>query len=149
MVVLETRIDITAPPSKVWDSLIDFPAMSSWNPFIRAISGAAKPGETLSVRIEPPGQSGMTFKPTVLVAAPGRELRWAGTFLGRTMFRGEHRFQLEPITNDVTRLTHGEQFSGLLAPLIMRGKMLASTEQGFIAMNEALKRRCEAKASAP
>lgn len=143
MPTIETQIVIEAPASKVWAILTDFPAMPAWNPFIRKISGSPTPGGHLTVQIEPPGQSAMTFKPTVLVAAPDAELRWLGTVMGRWIFAGEHYFILEPIGPRTTRFTHGERFSGLLAPLLMRGRTLAATKQGFTAMNDALKHRAE------
>lgn len=143
MTTIETQIVIDAPPHKVWGILTDFPAMSAWNPFIRTISGTPAPGERLIVQIAPPGHSAMTFKPTVLIATPERELRWLGTFMGRWMFAGEHYFVLDQGSHGTTHITHGERFSGLLRPLIMRGQMLAATKRGFVAMNEALKRRSE------
>ena len=143
MTNIETGILIEASVGKVWSVLTEFGEMPTWNPFIRAISGPLIPGERLTVAIAPPGQREMTFKPTVLVATPGRELRWVGTFMGRWLFAGEHYFLLEEVGPHQTRLTHGESFSGLLAPLIMRGATLAATQKGFIAMNEALKRRAE------
>lgn len=85
----------------------------------------------------------MTFEPTVLVVEPGRELRWAGVVLGRWIFAGEHFFVLDQIGPDATRLVHGERFSGLLGPLIMRGPALDATKRGFAAMNDQLKRRAE------
>jgi hypothetical protein len=36
-----------------------------------------------------------------------------------------------------------ERFRGLLAPLIMRGRIAEATRKGFIAMNNALKQRAE------
>jgi hypothetical protein len=143
MSIIETQISIEAPPSTVWSVLTDFSTMPSWNPFITAISGAASPGARLSVTISPPGQSGITFAPTVLAAIPGRELRWLGTVVSGWIFAGEHYFLLDPTSDGMTRLTHGERFIGLLAPLIMRGRTLAATREGFVAMNEALKRRSE------
>jgi hypothetical protein len=143
MTTIETQIVIDAPPLKVWGILTDFPAMPTWNPFIRTISGTPAPGDSLVVQIAPPGQSAMTFKPTVLIATPERELRWLGTFMGRWIFAGEHYFVLDQVSPGTTHLTHGERFSGLLRPLIMRRQMLAATKQGFVAMNEALKRRSE------
>ena len=85
----------------------------------------------------------MTFNPTVLVASPERELRWRGIVMGRWIFACEHYFVLEQAGPRMTRLTHGEYFSGLLEPLIMSGSALAATKQGFDAMNDALKRRAE------
>ena len=141
--IIETRIAIKASPSKVWSILTNFSAMPSWNPFITAISGNVLPGTRLSVTIAPPGQSRMTFAPTVLAATPNQELRWLGTVANRWMFAGEHYFLLNPTSDGETSLIHGERFSGILAPLIMRGRILEATKDGFLAMNAALKRRSE------
>ena len=139
---IETSIEIDASPKKVWSILTDFAGMASWNPFIKSISGALAPGSTLAVHIAPPGKSGMQFKPTVLAANRERELRWLGRLLVPGIFDGEHYFLLEPIGSDRTRLTQGEKFSGILVGLF--GGTLSATEDGFKAMNVALKRRAEA-----
>jgi hypothetical protein len=139
---IETSIEIDASPKKVWSILTDFAGMASWNPFIKSISGALAPGSTLAVHIAPPGKSGMQFKPTVLAANRERELRWLGRVLLPGIFDGEHYFLLEPIGSDRTRLTHGEKFSGILVGLF--GGTLSATENGFQAMNVALKQRAEA-----
>ena len=96
----------------------------------------------VAVHIAPPGKSGMQFKPTVLAANRERELRWLGRLLVPGIFDGEHYFLLEPIGSDRTRLTQGEKFSGILVGLF--GGTLSATEDGFKAMNVALKRRAEA-----
>ena len=44
--VLDTSIDIDAPPQRVWDVLLDLRAWQEWNPFIPFITGT--PGGTLS-----------------------------------------------------------------------------------------------------
>jgi hypothetical protein len=139
---IETQIDIEAPPEKVWAALLDFASYPSWNPFIPAISGEPAPGARLEVRLRPPGGAGMTVRPTVLEATPGRRLRWLGKLGVRGIFDGEHRFELEPLAGGRTRFTHAERFSGLLVPLL--GGVLRSTERGFRAMNDALKARVEA-----
>ena len=143
MTTIQTQILIRATPDKIWDILTDFSRMPSWNPFMPAISGSPTVGSRLSVTISPPGQSKAAVNPTVLVAEPSRELRWLGTILSRWIFAGEHFFLLDRTSDGATWLTHGERFSGLLAPLIMRGRLLSATEAGFTAMNEALKRQSE------
>lgn len=140
---IETQITVEAPPNRIWQILTDFPTMSSWNPFIRVISGALTPGNRLSVQIAPPGRAVMTFEPTVLVADRERELRWIGAIIARGVFAGEHYFSLQPIGRSSTRLRHGEIFSGFLAPILMRGPMLEATKQGFAEMNDALKKRAK------
>jgi len=141
---IETATDIAAPAGAVWRVLIDFAAYPDWNPFIRRLQGEPVVGTRLEVTLQPPGSGAMSFKPTVLVAEPGRELRWRGRVLVPGLFDGEHAFRLEPAPSGC-RFHHDESFSGLLVPLF--GGMLAKTEQGFGAMNEALKRRVEAALS--
>jgi hypothetical protein len=138
---IETGIEIDAPPSRVWTLLTDFARMPVWNPFIKSISGNLTQGARLSVYIAPPGKSGMRFKPTVLTVRPERELRWLGHLLFSGIFDGEHYFLLEPIDESRTRLTQGEEFSGLLVGFL--SGTLSATEQGFRAMNAALKHRAE------
>lgn len=139
---LETEIDVQAPASDVWTVLtttIDYP---DWNPFVRTVQGELRPGERPSVTIQPPGKSAMTFTPVVLVSIPDRELRWRGQLGLPGLFDGEHYFLLEETAPGVTRLTHGENFSGMLVLPILR-MIRNSTAAGFDAMNSALKIRAE------
>jgi hypothetical protein len=138
---INTDIEINAPAARIWTLLTDFARMSSWNPFIKSISGNLAQGDRLSVHIVPPGKSGMRFKPTVLTVRPERELRWLGHLLIPGIFDGEHYFLLEPIGDGKTRLTQSERFSGLLVGLL--SDALSATEAGFKAMNTALKREAE------
>lgn len=139
--VISSQIEIDAPADTVSAILIDFPAYPEWNAFIRQISGRPEVGTRLEVRIQPPGGRAMTFKPTVLVAEPRRELRWLGKFLIKGLFDGEHVFRIEPIGPDRVRLVQQESFTGLLPPLL-KGT-LGQAEQGFSLMNAALKTRAE------
>ncbi len=140
---IATAVDIDATALAVWGILTDFPAYPEWNPFIRCIEGEPKVGAKLHVTIQPPGHKAMTFRPTVVVAEPDRELRWLGRVLMPGIFDGEHAFIIEDKAGDC-RLRQEETFRGLLVPLF--GGMLADTERGFAALNTALKRRAEGKA---
>jgi hypothetical protein len=95
------------------------------------------------VRIQPSGTRGMTFRPTLLVADTGRELRWLGRLLFPGVFDGEHRFMIEPITVGKVRFQQSEQFTGILVPMF-RGSLDRDTKRGFKEMNLALKSRAEA-----
>ena len=64
-----TQIDIAVSPGRVWSILMDFPAYPQWNPFIRSLSGVAKPGEKRRATIQPEERRAMTFRPRVLKAA--------------------------------------------------------------------------------
>jgi hypothetical protein len=140
MKIIDTFIEIAAPPSRVWEVLMNFETYSEWNPFITSISGSGRVGDKLTVRIQPPGKSGMTFKPTVLVSNTEHEFRWKGKLFISGLFDGEHHFRLEP-AGEGTLLHHGERFTGLLVPLL--SGTFPATEQGFNEMNQELKTRAE------
>lgn len=135
-------IEIDAAPEVVWSQLADTGSYGDWNPFVRRLDGELEEGSRIEVEIQPPDGRAMTFKPRVLAAKPGRELRWLGHLLVRGLFDGEHSFEIEPLDGGRTRFTQSERFSGLLVrPL---GGGLGKTERGFEAMNRALKARAEA-----
>ncbi len=145
MPAIKTSIAIDGTPEAVWDVLADFDRYPEWNPFVRALEGDTSVGSDLDVALELPGGRGMQFHPEVLVNDEGREFRWVGrtraAFL--KLVDGEHYFLLEPTEEGQTRLTHGEQFSGLLASPMM-WVIGGKTREGFEAMNTALKARVEA-----
>ena len=93
--------------------------------------------------ISPAAGKAMSFRPRVLVAEPGRELRWLGRVLLPGLLDGEHSFTLEPVAGG-TRLTQAERFSGALVPLVGRA---LDVGDDFAAMNDALRVRAEAAAS--
>src|SRR5437899_1889011 len=95
MRAIESRIDVGAPAERVWMVLTDFAAYPTWNPFITSIEGKLEIGSRPRVRIQPPGKSGMTFRPTIVEVAPPRELRWIGHLFVPGLFDGEHAFHLE------------------------------------------------------
>ena len=137
----QTEIVIDASPDRVWDILIDLDSFAEWNPFARRASGKVEVGQQISVFLQPPNGKGMTFKPTVKKADRGREFRWLGRFLIPGLFDGEHYFRLEPANDGGTRLIHGEQFRGILVPLM--GGVITKAVKGFEEMNVALKARAE------
>ena len=140
--MIETEILIRAAPERVWEALMDFAAYPGWNPFILAIEGSPRAGETLRVTMRPPGGSAQTFKPKVLRADAPEAFVWRGSLPIPRLFTGTHSFQLTR-TGDGTRLRQSESFSGILVPLLR--KMLLRTEDGFNQMNAALKARAEAR----
>ena len=84
----------------------------------------------------------MTFRPTILVATANLELRWLGHFLIPGIFDGEHYFRMSQTSPGQARFVQGERFSGLLVGL-MKARLDTGTKAGFMAMNDALKKRAE------
>lgn len=139
---IKTIIHIHAPRELVWKTLMNFDEYPDWNPFIRSIRGVPSAGHPISVTLKPPGSKrAVTLKPQVLTFDQNREFRWRGHLFMNGLFDGEHFFLLDQLPNGSTAVHHGEQFSGLLLPLM--DKMLKKTETGFQQMNMALKARCE------
>jgi len=141
MRMAESEREIEAPPEVVWRVLTDFAGYPEWNPFIVRIAGDLAVGQVLDLTIQPPGRRAMTFRPKVLRCEPDSEFRWLGHFLVPGLFDGEHAHLLEAIEAGRTRYSQSEAFRGLLVPLT--GSLLAATQQGFDAMNTALKARAE------
>jgi hypothetical protein len=139
---LRAQIDIQATSDRVWEVLTDFAAYPEWNPFITQARGTARVGERLTNRMQPVGARGMTFRPTVLEADPGRRLRWLGRLVAPGIFDGEHTFTIEQLGGGQVRLIQQEQFRGLLAPVLARS-LDRHTLPAFHLMNQALKRRAE------
>jgi hypothetical protein len=141
---ITSEVEIGAPAEVVWGVLADTAAYPEWNPFLVRFEGELAVGAKLRIRLAPPGGRAVTMRPRVLVADPPRELRWLGHLLVPGLFDGEHGFILEPVATNRTRVVQREEFGGILVPLT--GKLLARTEQGFGALNDALRQRAEAQA---
>ncbi|MGW4246169.1 SRPBCC family protein [Nocardia sp. NPDC004722] len=139
---ISAAIVIQAPPIRVWEVLVDLRAYPEWNPFIREASGEIAVGNTLNLRMFPiTGGRPTTFKPTVLAASPGAEVRWLGRLLLPGIFDGEHSFTLTATADGGTEVVQAEKFSGLIVPFV--GGSIQDTQESFVALNEALKKRVE------
>src|SRR5688572_25203185 len=83
---IRTEVAIEASTETVWRCLTEDPDWGAWNPFIKRVEGVLAAGQKLKNTMEIPGQKPMTFKPTVLSAEPGKELRWKGRLLSSCLF---------------------------------------------------------------
>lgn len=138
---LRAEIEVNASAAQVWQVLTDFQAYPEWNPFIISAVGEPKKGAKLVNELAgEDGRKGMTFKPTVLVADPGHELRWIGRFGVPGVADGEHYFLIQETGPGRVKLTQGENFTGVLVPFA--GSVI-DVQDDFAAMNAALKKRVE------
>jgi hypothetical protein len=137
---IDTTVDINAGPDAVWDVLTDFASYQEWNPVMR-VEGTHQVGTKLVVHITGDGGGGMTFRPKVLAATPGKELRWLGKLGLRGIAAGEHFFVLTTNDDGTTRLNHGERYSGALIALTKHDS--GSNDTAYEAFSQALKARVE------
>jgi len=134
----ETTIEGT--PTQVWDVLSDFSRYGEWNPGFETAEGRAVVGETLHLTFAKEGGRGMRMHPTVLVADPGRELRWLGRLWMPGIFDGEHRFEIQEIEPGRVRFVQDERFRGVLVPFL-RKMIEVDTLATFHKVNAALAAR--------
>ena len=135
----ETEIFIAAQPERIWALLTDPEAHAAWNPMMHAVKGRFTPGRRVRLTMRTPSGGTMRFRPRVLVADPGRELRWLGRLGLPRLFDGEHYFRLSPQAGG-TRLIQGERFRGVL----LWAMDVQQFRAGFEAGNAALKAMAEA-----
>jgi len=133
---ISESLEMAAAPRQVWAVLTDLPGYERWNPFIVSASGSAVVGEKITARLQPPGGSGMTFRPRLTIVETDRRFAWLGHLLVPGLFDGAHEFTLEPTADGGTRFTQCETFSGLLVPLF-KGT-IEKAREGFRQMNQAL-----------
>jgi hypothetical protein len=134
---------IEAPADAVWEVLTDLPSHDDWDPMMKRFRGTLAEGEIVTFSIVL-GPVRAPVPCEVLVVRPGRELRWVGPAakLARRAAAGEHYFALTPVSPGVTRLEHGEDFTGWLVP--RRAAFLASKLRPmYEAWNRAIAREVE------
>ena len=139
---LTSHIDIDATSERVWQVLSDLGSYPQWNPFITSAEGEIEPSGRLVMRMQPVGARGVTLRPTVVEAVPGRRLSWLGRFGIPGVFDAEHSFTITPRDGGGVRLSQDERFTGVLVPLMARS-LDRHTQPAFEAMNTALKHRAE------
>lgn len=142
---IDSRIDIDAPPQKVWDVLLDLPAWAEWNAFNPKVEGAFEVGQRIKIKVVPPGRRPMVFTAEVRVVRPCEEIVWGGGFLG-FVYQGDHAVWLERLPNGGTRFCQRERMRGPLVLISLVLGLLEPTKLGYNQMNNALKRRVEARA---
>ena len=140
---LQTEIEIDAPTERVWAALVELDSYEEWNPFIRRVSGALSPEQQLDITLTAGDGSEWTIRATLVAIDAPRELVWRSKKWFRGLFDVEHSFRLLELGAARTRFVNGEQVTGLLVQY--RGNHLTQVARGLVAMNQALKRRVEAR----
>ena len=136
-----TVVDINAPGDRVWQVLADLDGYRAWNPFLTSASGAITPGSTITIAAKV-GNRTITFHPRISAVEPKKKLVWVGRLLSSEFFEGEHEFDVIELDQSRTRVIQSEHFKGMLVAALW-DRFSPALLQGFRAMNDALKRRCE------
>ncbi|PHS69351.1 MAG: hypothetical protein COB23_06975 [Methylophaga sp.] len=143
MQTIKSTIEISAPPSKVWEIITDIDKWHEWSPTINASQGAASIGSKLSITMmsEEKGKDGPKYNPIIMKLDEPKYFHWRAHMLAGFIFTNDKIFELEE-TKSGTRLTHTETFKGLLTPMF-RGQMEKGVPPMLNLMNKALKELAE------
>lgn len=141
----ETSMRIDAPREDVWSIVIDFESYPRWNPYMRSVTGRAALGETLDVRLAPPGGDEDEVSGKVFVYKPPRKLRWQSRLLAPGLRDVEYEVIVAPAGPNRADVVQRIRYEGLLTPFVDG----AATQSGLENMARALERRAEAGERTP
>jgi hypothetical protein len=136
---VDTAIDIEANADAIWRVLTDFSRLDQWNPMLRNVQTDLERGAKVRFEVLREGAKPLQLTARIEKLQEPLELSWRGGPKG--ILVGEHYFRIEPLGEGRCRFYHGEQFNGLLLPLLMG--VLKNAPILYRSMNEALKSRVE------
>lgn len=139
MQTIKTEIEISAPPSKVWEIITDIDKWQEWSPTINASEGAASIGSKLSITMmgKEKDKDGPKYSPIITKLDEPKYFHWRAHMLAEFIFTNDKIFRLEE-TSTGTKLIHIETFTGLVTPMF-RGQMEKGVPPILNLMNKALK----------
>jgi hypothetical protein len=135
---LYAEIEINAPPSLVWQTLIQKENWLKWNTFLYDRNSRLPfvQGKTVYLSLKRLKEETETeFEPRILVLQPNVCLRWVSNAPG---YRSEHSFELQAIDRRRTKYLHRETLTGLTAPFFL-AFLRQDEQQGLRRMARELK----------
>ena len=130
---------IEAPREVVWNILTDFGSYSDWNPYMTAVSGAQRVGESLDIRLVTPGHDPRDISATIYVLRPPRKLRWQARTLAPGVRDLEYEIIVAPLGPNRAQVLQRARYEGLLAVFVDQRATTDCLER----MADALERRAE------
>ena len=142
MIQVKTEIEINANIEKVWKILTNFENWSTWNPIIAKAKGEAKEESSLNITMKTKeGKNANSYVANIIKVDNLKSLHWKAKMMAYFIFTNDKIFELEETSNGV-KLTHIENFSGLMVPLFVN-KLKEYVPSMLDSMNEALKIKAE------
>lgn len=143
MQIVQTEIEIQAPPEKVWSIITDIDKWQEWSPTINASAGQAEVGSavTITMMSKEAGKDGPNYSPTIIQMDEPRYFHWRAHMMAGFIFTNDKIIELEE-TETGTKVTHKETFRGLMA-VLMKGQMENGVPPMLTMMNDALKQLAE------
>ncbi len=141
--VIQSEIEIAAPPEEVWAVISDVNAWHEWSPIINNSEGEAVLGATLSITMigEKKYQDGPKYHPRITRLDAPYSFQWQAVMLLNGIMTNHKIFELQA-THTGTRLIHKESFQGMVVP-IFRNSFDRNVPTMLNVMNEGLKEKLE------
>lgn len=140
---VEHRIGIQAPADVIWEILYDVERWSEWNPLYVKAAGQIRIGSQLDLTMVLGEDAPTEIHPVILEWVPNDQIHWRLKMMGGLV--STTRFlEIEVLDTAACIFSNGEIIGGLLGPSVAK-RMGRKIYRGFEAMDEALKRRAEAK----
>ncbi|MBE7381181.1 MAG: SRPBCC domain-containing protein [Leptolyngbya sp. SIO1E4] len=142
MPTLHTEIEINAPRSLVWATLIRKDEWRRWNTFLYDSDPALliRQGQAIFLSVRRLEEDESTdFEPLVTLVQPDVCLRWVAQMPG---FKSEHVFELQDLGPNRTLYIHCERFKGILSTVFLPF-IRQDEKQGIKRMARQLKRYVE------
>jgi hypothetical protein len=142
MAEFKTTFPVAADAGTIWGVLVDLARWSEWNTAVPTISGEAKVGSTLSMKLAMPGRPSANVTATLTDLEPKRLFRWHGNIASDRFFSGTREVALDEQPDGSTRVTHVETVTGLFYPVfrLMMGGAIQKHHENF---NASLRDRAE------
>jgi len=140
-VKIEHRVGVAVPADVIWEVISDLPGWAAWNPLYPEAHGVIGYGEKLRLTLVLPGQPPRIIEPRVVDWTPNEAIHWRLSML-RGLVKSVRYLEIESLGPSNCVFSNGEIFSGLLGPRAVR-PMRRAIRQGFEAMGEAVRERCE------
>ena len=138
-----TECEINAPARDVYSVISDFTSYSTWTDEI-TISGETRPGGKMRVNVKTANNGKKWFKlSSTMEKNNGRMITFKNVMLAPFIFLGKHRFEIIPLSEDITRFINAEVFSGLAVPFVRKKSLLQNTRRFKESVNLAPKNRVE------
>lgn len=141
-----TDILIDAAPAVVWEVVTDTASYKNWAPFMVAIKGTIRDGNTITVdfQVNPAKEKLFTIDHKISVT-DGQEFFWAEK--GPMGICDNHHFRVEPTEDGKARFVQSDELTKGMTWLL--GGYLSRTYlAGYQAFNRALKAEAERRAAA-
>lgn len=142
--LIESTVEIDAPPERVWAILVDLASYGEWNPFTPRIDASLEVGTPVVLHVAmKPGEPLLVQTEVCSANDPAkRELGWGMTMGPGFVLRANRIQRVEALPGDRSRYWTGDAFAGLLVPLVM-ALYRSHIQRGFDGVARALKERAE------